>query len=257
MGGEMPNTCALPSLDRFVEYRASRDRALRDALVEAHLPLAHHLARRFEQRGEPLDDLVQVASFALVKAVERFEPDRGWAFTTFAVPTIVGELKRHFRDKGWSIRIPRRLQELHLRLGETVRDLTQELGHSPSVPEIARRLDANPEDVLEAMEAGAVYRAASLDAALTATTTAPVVVRAIGEVDRRLVDAEDQLVVRNLLATLPERERHIVTLRFFAGLTQSEIAARVGVSQMQVSRLLAGSLSKLRERSDEPELAAS
>src|SRR3984957_10983131 len=138
----------------FLEYRASGDVTMRARLVESPLGLAEYLARRFDRRGEPLDDLIQVASLALIKAVERFDPDRGLEFSTFAVPTIAGELKRHFRDKSWAVRVPRRLQELHLRLGTVVAELTHELGRSPTIPEIADRLEASTEDGLEAMEAG-------------------------------------------------------------------------------------------------------
>src|SRR5580698_8960709 len=152
------------SKDLFEEYRRTGDATTRDQLVELHLGLAEYLARRFDHRGEPLDDLVQVASLALIKAVERFDPDRGLEFSTFAVPTIVGELKRHFRDKSWAVRVPRRLQELHLRLTNAVPDLTHELGRSPTIDELAERLDVGADDVVEAMEAGRAYRSSSLDA---------------------------------------------------------------------------------------------
>ena len=149
---------------KFEAYSESRDPALRDQLVTAHLGLAEYLARRFANRGEPLDDLIQVASVGLLKAVDRFDPDRGLEFSTYATPTIVGELKRHFRDKGWAVRVPRRVQELHLRLGKVVSTLSQDLGRSPTIGEIAERAGASEEEVLEAMEAGRAYRFASLDA---------------------------------------------------------------------------------------------
>src|SRR5213596_897088 len=149
---------------KFAEYAESRDQALRDELIAAHLGLAEYLARRFANRGEPLDDLVQVALLGLLKAVERFDPSRGLEFSTFATPTIVGELKRHFRDKGWAVRVPRRVQELHLRMGTVVNALSQELGRSPTIPEIARRADVSVDEVLEAMEAGRAYRFSSIDA---------------------------------------------------------------------------------------------
>src|SRR5881392_2387492 len=149
---------------KFAEFAQSRDPQLRDTLIEAHLGLAEYLARRFSNRGEPLDDLVQVASVGLLKAVDRFDPERGLEFSTYATPTIVGELKRHFRDKGWAVRVPRRVQELHLRLGKVVSSLSQDQGRSPTIGEIAERAGASEEEVLEAMEAGRAYRFASLDA---------------------------------------------------------------------------------------------
>src|SRR5436305_7721603 len=149
---------------KFHDYAETRDRALRDELITAHMGLAEYLARRFTNRGEPLDDLVQVAALGLLKAVDRFDPERGLEFSTYATPTIVGELKRHFRDKGWAVRVPRRIQELHLRLGSVVSTLAQELGRSPTIQEIAREAGASEEDVLEAMEAGRAYRLGSIDA---------------------------------------------------------------------------------------------
>src|SRR6476659_88121 len=149
---------------KFVEFAETRDQALRDRLIEAHMGLAEYLARRFANRGEPLDDLVQVASLGLVKAVERFDPSRGLEFTTFATPTIVGELKRHFRDKGWAVRVPRRVQELHLRVTKVIDDLSLEMGRSPLIPEIAHRAGISEDEVIEAIDAGSAYRSASLDA---------------------------------------------------------------------------------------------
>src|SRR5438046_1970991 len=149
---------------KFEQYSQSRDPGLRDQLVTAHLGLAEYLARRFANRGEPLDDLVQVASMGLLKAVDRFDTERGLEFSTYATPTIVGELKRHFRDKGWAVRVPRRVQELHLRLGAVLNTLSQDLGRSPTIAEIAERAEVSEEDVLEALEAGHAYRFTSLDA---------------------------------------------------------------------------------------------
>lgn len=245
-----------PSDDRdevqrlFAEYRETRDTAVRDRLVETHLGLAEYLARRFDRRGEPLDDLVQVASLALIKAVERFDPDRGLEFSTFAVPTIVGELKRHFRDKSWAVRVPRRLQELHLRLGTAVAELTHELGRSPTIPELADRLEAGTEDVLEAMEAGRAYRSSSLDAPVASDDgdAAMPLSSKMGETDVNMTNVEERNQLSSLLADLPERERTILVLRFFDGLTQSQIAERVGISQMHVSRLLARTLQQLKEK---------
>ena len=231
---------------RFDDYRTTGDLAIRDELIRAHLRLAVHLARRFDNRGVPFDDLVQVASVGLVKAVERFEPERGLEFSTFATPTIIGELKRHFRDKGWSVRVPRRIQELHVRLHGLVNDLTQRLGRSPSIPELAQAARASEEEVLEALEASYAYRSVSLDEvpAVAGTSLASV----LGTHDAGPGRVENELLVERLLAALPPRERLIVRLRFFDELTQSEIADRLGISQMHVSRLLARCLDQMRSR---------
>lgn len=233
---------------RFAEYRQTRERQLRDELVEEHLPLAKFLARRFVDRGEPLDDLFQVALLGLLKAVDRFDPGRGLRFSTFATPTIVGELKRHFRDRGWAVRVPRRVQELHVQLSRLVGALSQELGRSPTPLEIAERAGVPEEDVLEAMEAGALYRLVSLDGSLTDDDDAPELSRQLGDDDTGYERVERRAELEELLTVLPDRERRIVLLRFFDGLTQSEIAGRVGISQMHVSRLLSRSLDVLRSR---------
>ena len=234
--------------ERFERYRQTRDRGLRDELVEAHVPLAQFLARRFANRGESHDDLVQVALVGLLKAVERFEPDRGLQFSTFATPTIVGELKRHFRDKGWALRVPRRVQELHLQLAKIVGQLNQELGRSPTPSEIAASAGASEEDVLEAMEAGGMYRLASIDGPTAQSDDGSELARVLGDEEPDFERVEQQAELSDLLGALPEREQRIVYLRFFEGLTQSEIADRVGISQMHVSRLLTRSLESLRER---------
>jgi RNA polymerase sigma-B factor len=233
---------------RFFEYRETRDRRLRDELISEHLGLAIALARRFAGRGEAVDDLEQIATLGLLKAVERFEPERGLAFSTFATPTISGEIKRHFRDKSWSVRVPRALQELGLRLTATVADLTNDLGRSPTVNEIAERLEVSPEAVLEAMEANRAFATQSLDAQLPGDD------RTLGDTlggdEPGMDQVEHEIVVNDLLATLPEREQTILRLRFFDGLTQTEIANRVGISQMHVSRLLSRSLDTLRQGID-------
>jgi RNA polymerase sigma-B factor len=228
----------------FAEYANSRDEHLRDQLVEEHLGLAHQLARRFTNRGEPYEDLVQVASIGLVKSVDRFDTERGVEFSTFATRTIIGELKRHFRDKGWAIRAPRRIQELYLALGPSVETLTQQLGRPPTVTEIAGLLDVSEESVLEAMEAGQRYRTASIDAP---DRNDGALSDRLGQVDSGYSGADDRLLLALSLADLSERERMIINLRFVEGLTQSEIAARVGLSQMHVSRLLAASLKQLKQ----------
>jgi RNA polymerase sigma-B factor len=237
---------------RFIDYRATRDRAIRDELIEAHLRLAEHLARRFANRGVATDDLIQVASLGLVKAVERFEPERGLEFSTFATPTIVGELKRHFRDKGWSVRVPRRVQELHVELNTLVGNLTQRLGRSPTITELATAAHTSEEDVLEAMEAAQAYRSASLDApALVSEEDMRGLSGQVGGADDAMFLTENRIVLKDLLASLPKRERLMLHLRYFEGMTQSQIAERLDISQMHVSRLLAKSLRRLRERAEE------
>jgi RNA polymerase sigma-B factor len=235
---------------KFAEFAQSREPTLRDELVEAHLGLAEYLARRFSNRGEPLDDLVQVASVGLLKAVDRFDPARGVEFSTYATHTIVGELKRHFRDKGWAVRAPRRMQELYLRLGKIVSALSQELGRSPTIPELAAEAAVTEEEVLEALEAGQAYRFTSLDAPAPGDDGETMGAH-LGDEDPELIDAEHRVALSPLIARLPSRERTILHLRFFEGATQSEIAERLGISQMHVSRLLARSLAQLRAAGDE------
>jgi RNA polymerase sigma-B factor len=237
--------------EQFVAYAQQRDSSLRDELVAAHLGLAEYLARRFANRGEPLDDLVQVASLGLIKAVDRFDPERGVEFSTYATHTIVGELKRHFRDKGWAIRAPRRMQELYLQLGKVVGTLSQELGHSPTIAELAAEVEVSEEEVLEALEAGQAYRSASLDAPV-GNEEGETLGAHLGEEDLSLADVESRATLSPLLAQLPPRERLILHLRFFEGLTQSEIATRLNISQMHVSRLLARSVSELRNAAEAP-----
>jgi len=238
--------------EKFAEFARTGDRDLRDELVRAHLGLAEYLARRFANRGEPLEDLVQVASLALVKSVDRFDPSREVEFSTYATHTIVGELKRHFRDKGWAVRAPRRMQELYLRLSKVVASLSQELGRSPTIAELAAETAVSEEEVLEALEAGQAYRFASLDAPAPGDSEGGDTLGSrMGTDDPGLGDAEGRVALSSLLATLAERERMIVRLRFFEGLTQSEIAANLGISQMQVSRLLARSVARLRAAAQE------
>lgn len=228
----------------FVEYVRTRDPELRVALVTEHLGLAHQLARRFAHRGEPYDDLVQVASLAIIKSVDRFDPERNVEFSTFATRTVIGELKRHFRDKGWAVRAPRRIQELYLELGHAIAALSQELGRPPTVAELTARTGASEDAVLEALEAGQGYRTASLDLPDRQGET---LAGHVGDDDTRLDRVDDRSVLAPALERLAPRERHIVHLRFVEGLTQSEIAKQIGVSQMHVSRLLSASLAQLRD----------
>jgi RNA polymerase sigma-B factor len=229
----------------FAELARSGDSTLRGELVEAHIGLAEHLARRFVYRGESYDDLVQVGSIALIKAVDRFDPDRGVEFTTFATKTILGELKRHFRDKGWAIRAPRRLQELYLHLNQSVATLSQELRRSPTISELAADTGASEEQVLEALEAGQSYRSTSLD---SAGPDEEGLGSRLGVEAEGMGVAEWRTILEPYVQALPEREQTILRLRFVDGLTQSEIAARIGLSQMHVSRLLVHSLATLRGR---------
>lgn len=219
---------------------------LRDELVEMHLPLVEYLARRFRNRGEPLDDLVQVATIGLIKSVDRFDLERGVEFSTYATPTIAGEIKRHFRDKGWTIRVPRRLQELKLSLTRATSALSQTNGRSPTVAELATYLEITEEEVLEGLESSNAYSAISLDAP-SGDEDSPSVADSLGFADegQELVELRESL--RPLLNRLPAREKRILVLRFFKDRTQSQIATELGISQMHVSRLLARTLASLRE----------
>lgn len=227
---------------RFYEYRADGDRDVRNQLIEDHRWLAVHCAQRFAHKGEPLDDLVQVAMLGVLKAVERFDPDYGVVFSTFAVPTVVGELRRHFRDTTWAVHVPRRLKDLHHTVNVAVTELGQALGRSPTVEEIADRAGVPVEEVLETLEAGRSYSRVPL---APPTSDESDDEPNLGEVDRQMEAAEARMTVAGLMDDLPERERRIVELRFMGGMTQSQIAERVGVSQVQVSRLLRASLAKM------------
>ena len=237
---------------KFVEYRRTHERKLRNELIEAHKSLASHLARRFANRGEPFDDLLQVAYLGMLKAVERFDPDRNLEFSTFATATVEGELKRHFRDKTWSVRVPRRPQELHLRLGNAINELSQRLHRPPQIAELATELGVGEDDILEAMEVGGAYRSTSLDARPTDGGESLTLESRLGTADVGFDLAEHRVVLEQLLEDLPERERTIIRLRFFEDMTQTEIAQEVGISQMHVSRLLARTLVQLRERLEAP-----
>ncbi len=223
-----------------------RRAALRGRLVEQHLPLVEHLARRFRNRGEPLDDLVQVATIGLIKSVDRFEVDRGVEFSTSATPTIVGEIKRHFRDRGWAVRVPRRLQELRLHLTTATGELSQQLGRAPTVAELAERLGHSEEEILEGLESANAYTTLSLDVPEQGDGDSPAVVDSLGSEDEALESVEYRESLKPLLERLPPREKRILMLRFFGGMTQSQIATELGISQMHVSRLLARTLAKLR-----------
>ncbi len=226
----------------------SRDRArVRERLVELYLPLAEYLARRFRNRGEPLDDLGQVANLGLIKSVDGYDVHRGVAFTSYAIPMIVGELKRHFRDKGWDVRVPRRLKELHLEITKATGELAQELGRSPTVADLAARLGVSEEHVLEGLDSGHAYRALSLQAPIAGEEPGTELVDLLGDVDADLENVENREALRPLISRLPVREQRIIAMRFFGSMTQSQIAVEMGISQMHVSRLLSRALSVLRQ----------
>jgi RNA polymerase sigma-B factor len=224
-----------------------RREALRDRLVQGYLPLARHIARRFAQRGEPQEDLEQVATVGLIHAVDRFSPERGSDFLSYAVPTITGEVRRYFRDKAWSTRVPRRLKDLRLAIGSAMPALSQELGRAPTAGELAERLSKPREEILEALEAANAYRSSSLDDMLVDDPSSGRLADVLGTDDDELTQVEHRETVQPALRRLPERERTIVMLRFFGGMTQTQIAERVGVSQMHVSRLLTRTLAALRQ----------
>ena len=241
-----------PLLERYASLPADHpDREkLRDDLVRGFLPVAQHIARRFSNRGEPLDDLVQVATVGLINAIDRYSPDRGTDFFSFAVPTISGEVRRHFRDLGWSMRVPRRLKDLHVSINGAVSELSQSLGRAPKPTEIAERLGVPVSEVLEGLEASEAYRSSSLDEMLSSEQGSATVGELVGAADAELDRVDFRQALRPVLAELAERERTIVLLRFFGNMTQTQIADRVGISQMHVSRLLAQTLDRLRTRLD-------
>src|SRR3954470_306372 len=245
------------SADFFTVFRdteapqASRDGA-REALVRLHLPLVEHCARRFRNRGEPLEDLVQVGTIGLIKSIDRFDVDRGVEFSTYATPTIIGEIKRYFRDKGWAIRVPRRLQELRMQIGTATAELTQSLGRSPTPRELAERIGVTVEEILEGIESSNAYSTLSLDASDDSDDGAASMLDAIGVDDEGLEHVEIRESIKPLLDRLEPREKKILLLRFFRNMTQSQIADEIGVSQMHVSRLLNRTLEQLRNSLEEP-----
>jgi RNA polymerase sigma-B factor len=232
-------------------YDRQRDRHTRDALVEQFLPLACSIARRYEFSGEPLDDLVQVASLGLVKAVDRFDVSRGYAFTSFAVPTIIGELKRHFRDRTWLVRPPRELQELALRLDRVASEMAQALDRQPTVQELTVALASDDEQVLEALRARSGRSALSLQAPSASLDAGPKLEDEIGGDDDGFELAEARGTLDGMLALLPARQREVLRLRFSEDMTQAEIGALLGVSQMQVSRIIRAGIARLREIADQ------
>jgi len=232
----------------LTRFATSRDAALRNEVVVTYLNLVRFLALKFANRGEPLDDLIQVGTIGLLKAIDRFEPERGIEFTTYATPTIVGEIKRYFRDKGWAVKVPRRLQELNLAVNRAGEKMAIEFGRSPTVHELAERLDASEEDILEAQELGHAYNLLSLDSEVSGESDkkSQTLADTIGEFDTGLELLEDRANLERAFHVLTGRERVIVYLRFYESVSQTEIAKRLNVSQMHVSRLQAKALSKMR-----------
>lgn len=228
--------------------RRGEDEGAREALVKHYLPLARRLARRYLHAGQPIDDLVQVASLGLVKAIDRFDPARGVSFTSYAVPTILGELKRYHRDRGWSVRVPRRLQETGLVVRDAIPELAQKLGRSPAISEVASYSGLSEGEVLQALDAQRAYSSISLDAPVNAAGTAPVTLaETITGGSDELERAGEWADCLPHLRRLPDRERRLIGLRFFRDRTQSEIGAELGISQLRVSRLLSQTLRNLRE----------
>ncbi|MEX0816718.1 MAG: RNA polymerase sigma factor SigF [Gaiellales bacterium] len=238
-----------PKADRDLlrRYHEAGDIAARERLIEQYLPLVRSLARRYSYRGEQLEDLVQVGCIGLIKAIDRFDIDRGVELTTYATPNIIGEIKRHFRDKGWSVRVPRGLQELNVRLSHVIDDLTVQLERSPTIPELAKAAGVEEEDVLEALESGQAYATLSLSAPSSGDDNSDLdPLESLGVLEHEYEVSEDRAVLAPGIKALDDRERKILHLRFFEGLTQSQIAQQVGISQMHVSRLIRRSLEKIR-----------
>jgi RNA polymerase sigma-B factor len=230
--------------------RIREDDAVRDELVARFQPLAEYFARRFAGRGEPIEDLQQVASIGLLNAIDRFDATREVRFATYAAATILGELKRHLRDKAWAVKVPRSLQELGLRMTQLVPQLSQELGRSPTIQELADRLEATPEDVLEAKDAAQAYSTASLDAPIGEEGQSPL--ETMGGSDPSLELIERWTAIAPAIKDLSDRQRRVLYLRFFSEMTQSEIAEEIGVSQMHVSRILSHTLERLRAAAGDP-----
>jgi RNA polymerase sigma-B factor len=234
-------------------YHEQGDLQAREQLIEQYMSLVRSLARRYSYRGEQLEDLVQIGAIGLIKAIDRFDVDRGVELTTYATPNIIGEIKRHFRDKGWAVRVPRGLQELNVQLSRLMEQLTVQLGRSPTIPELAKAAGAEEEEVLEALESGRAYTSLSLSVGGGSGDDDLDPLESLGTEERQYEVSEDRAVLAPGFKALDERERTILRLRFFEGLTQSQIAQQVGISQMHVSRLIRRSLEKIRETIAEDE----
>ncbi len=251
-----PSRTSLESLDSealFLRWHRHSDTRSRDELVRRFLPLARKLARRYAGAREPIDDLIQVASLGLVKAVDRFDPTREIAFSSFAVPTIAGELKRYFRDLGWSVHVPRGAQEMALKVEQARQQMASRSGRSPSVNELAQYLEWSVEDVLDALEAGSAHHSVSLDAPTDdGEGEVGSLAQSLGEDDERFETVDDRVTIAAATRRLPARERKVLYLRFVEDLTQTQIADLIGVSQMQVSRILRRAVAQLQDLTDAP-----
>jgi RNA polymerase sigma-B factor len=230
-------------------YHEQGDLAAREQLIEQYMSLVRSLARRYSYRGEQLEDLVQIGAIGLIKAIDRFDVNRGVELTTYATPNIIGEIKRHFRDRGWSVRVPRGLQELNIQLSRLIEELTVQNGRSPTIPELAKAASVTDEEVLEALESGRAYSSLSLSAGSGGHDDDGELdpLESLGTEEHQYEVSENRAVLEPGFRVLDERERKILHLRFFEGLTQSQIAQQVGISQMHVSRLIRRSLEKIRE----------
>lgn len=244
---------ATPEL--FEKFQRTHDPAVREQLILAHMNLVRYLARKFANRGEPLEDLIQVGMIGLINAIDRFDPNRGIRFATYATPTIVGEIRRYFRDRGWAVKVPRRLQELSLAASKAADDLAQDLNRAPTVAEIAARLAVSEEEALEAIDLGDLYQLPSLDSALgeDSDDSHAVLADYVGEVDAEMERFERRTRLAQAVNALPPREKQIIQLRFFHNLSQTEVAKRMKISQMHVSRLQHRALERLREMMREQE----
>ncbi len=238
-------------------YHEDGDLGARETLIERYMSLVRSLARRYAYRGEQLDDLVQIGAIGLIKAIDRFDLERGVELTTYATPNIIGEIKRHFRDKGWSVRVPRGLQELNVKVTKLIEQLTVQLGRSPTIAELAKAAGVEEEQVVEALESGRAYSSVSLSTGGGSEEDGDLdPLDSLGTIEHEYEISEDRAVLAPGFKVLDQRERNILHLRFFSGLTQSQIAAEIGISQMHVSRLIRRSLEKIREEiAEESEVA--
>jgi RNA polymerase sigma-B factor len=241
---------------KSLDNESAAFRRHRDTIVERALPVADHIARRFMNRGEPLDDLVQAARVGLVNAVNRFDVETGSDFLSFAVPTMMGEVRRHFRDHGWAVKVPRRLKDLQKQIVQARGELSQRLGRAPTASELAAHLELDRELIVQALIAGSNYSTRSTDIPVGPDGETRSLGETFGDVDHNLDNVLDVETVRPLIAALPERQRNVLMLRFFENMTQTQIAERIGCSQMHVSRLIAQALRTLRDQIRDPDLAA-
>ncbi len=235
----------------FRRYKEEGDEEAREQLIVNHVNLVRYIAAKFKNRGEPLDDLIQVGTIGLIKAIDRFDPSRGLEFTTYATPTIMGEIKRHFRDKGWTIRVPRRLQELSAKVNSATDELTARLQRSPSIEEVAEYLGTTADEVLEAMESSSAYSSVPLEAqGGNEDDDAPSVIDRYASVDGDLEASDDRIVLEEVIGEFPEADQQAIRMRFIDGMTQVEIAKRLGISQVQVSRMLRRALRRIQDKID-------